>query len=194
MTALTWPSSLIPASCDIGLKRQTVQHQSQITSQVQAVELGTELWRMSVTMPPRMRADSGAMEAFFNQLVGGVQTVTAWHFSRPTPKGTMRGAPTVAANAAQFARSIQITTTGTLLAGDMFAIGSQLFQVAADASPVAGVLTVTTVNRVKAAITSGAVVVWYRPSASFIVTEDQSAFTHTPDTMASSSYTLIESP
>jgi hypothetical protein len=360
MTALTWPSSLIPASCDIGLKRQTVQHQSQITSQVQAVELGTEFWRMNVTMPARARSESGEMEAFFNQLVGGVQTVSAWHFSRPIPKGTMRGTPTLSANAAQFSRSLSLAgvfgagrrwgdgaslegwrayannpdfgawdvagtyaagtmgpadsgdliierllgpaeqfsgglyhvvrarmkrivgaswtgilyyhtashtydgshyciapepswdadgwglvewnmslavgaadwssstilnlrfdlhrasghvgevayidwievsngpgtyTAGTLLAGDMIGVSGQLFQAAANADADAyGNMTVQTVNRVRVALSSGASVAWYRPSAEFMVLEDQSAFSHGVDAMSQTSFSLIEAP
>jgi hypothetical protein len=108
MSALSWPVGLMPSSVDLGLHRQSVRHQSDMTSQVQAVELGTEFWRMSVNMPARARADSGAQEAFFNQLVGGTQKVSAWHFGRPIPKGTMRGTPTLSANAAQFSRSMSL--------------------------------------------------------------------------------------
>lgn len=194
MTALTWPSNMIPASCEFGLQRQVVPHRSQISSQYQAVELGSEFWKLNVNMASQVQSDAGAMEAFFNQLVGGVQTVTAWHFRRPVPQGTMRGTPTLNAAAAQFAKTILINTTGTLKAGDMFGVSGQLFQVAADANPVAGVLTVATVNRVRVALSSGASVTWYQPTATFVVLEPSSAFNHTPDAMAPTSFTLVEAP
>lgn len=194
MTALTWPTTLVPASCEVGLQRQTVGHRSQISANYQGVELGSEFWKLTVNMAAQLQVDAGAVEAFFNQLVGGVQTVNAWHFKRPVPVGTMRGSPTLNASAAQFSKSIQINTTGTLRAGDMFGVGGQLFQAAADALPVGGVLTVPTVNRVRAAIPSGTAVVWYQPSIPFIVLEGASAFGHTPDSMSPTSFTLVEAP
>lgn len=200
MTALSWPLWLQPSSVDFGLRRQTVQHQSQITSQVQAYEIGAELWRMNITLPPRPRADAGSLEAFFNQLVGGTQTVLAWHFGRPVPLGTMRGAPVLGANAAQFARALRLsglTPVGsepiTLRAGDMLGVGGQLFQVAADAeADGGGGMTVQIVNRVRAALASGAAVTWNRPTSQFMVMESDGAFAHTVDTLAATSFTLME--
>lgn len=191
-TPLTVPSWFDPASCEVGLQRQVVQHRSGITGTFQAIELGVEYWTINLTTAPRLRAASGRDEAFFNQLVGGAQPVSLWHFGRQEPKGTMRGAPTLNASAAQFSRSIKINTTGTLLAGDMIGVAGQLIQVAADAEPVAGVLTISTVNRVRAALASGAAVTWYRPTANFVMAEPGSAFVHGPSGMAGSSFSFVE--
>lgn len=191
-TPLDWPSDLVPAGCEFGLQRQSVVSRSQISSNTQAYELGSEFWKINVNMPAQARASAGGLESFVNQIVGSTQSVNAWHFGRPIPIGTMRGSPTLNASVAQFAKTIKINTTGTLLRGDMFGVGGQLFQVAADASPVAGVLTVTTVNRVRVAISSGAAVTWYRPVVPFICLEQSSAFMHSPDAMAGTSLTLVE--
>lgn len=191
-TPLSWPDWLIPSSFEIGLQRSVIQHKSSITGTFQSVDLGVEFWVINLSTPYRPRGQSGRDEAFFNQLVGGAQPVTMWHFIRPEPKGTMRGTPTLAASAAQFSRSIQINTTGTLLAGDLFSVGGQLIQVAADAAPVAGVLTVQTVNRVRSSLASGLAVTWQRPSAKFSMVEQASAFVHGSSGMAGSSFSFME--
>ncbi len=192
MTApISLPDWLVPASCEIGLKRQVVQHRSGLSGVFQSVELGAEYWVMNISTPPRVRGSSGRDEAFFNRLIGGAQPVELWHFARPEPAGTMRGSPVVNATVTQFSHTINITTTGTLLAGDMFGIGSQLFQVA-DASLVGSVLTVTTVNRSRVQIAAGTPVVWYRPKASFVMVEDASAFVHRAGSMSGSSFSFVE--
>jgi hypothetical protein len=191
-TPLTVPSWFDPATCEVGLQRQVVQHRSGITGTFQAIDLGVEYWTINLTTASRQRAASGRDEAFFNQLVGGAQPVSLWHFGRQEPKGTMRGSPTLSASAAQFAKTLSITTTGTLLAGDMIGVAGQLIQVAADATPIGGVLTIQTVNRVRAALASGSAVTWYRPTANFVMAESGTAFVHGPSVMSGSSFSFVE--
>lgn len=190
-TPLSWPDWLDPGTAEIGLKRQVVQHRSGLTGVFQAVETGAEYWVMNLSIPARLRRVSGRDEAFFNRLVGGAQPVALWHFGRPEPLGTMRGSPILNATMAQFSRTMLITATGTLVAGDMIGVGGQLFQVA-DASQGGGLLTVTTVNRSRAQLAAGAAVTWYRPTASFVMVEDSSAFVHAGYGMAGSSFSFVE--
>jgi len=77
---------------------------------------------------------------------GQSNKVALYHFARAAPAGTVRGALTLNASAAQGASSIVVTgcnpATGTLIAGDMLGVGGQLLMVAADCTAVAGVITV----------------------------------------------------
>jgi hypothetical protein len=94
-----------------------------------------------------------------------------YHFTRPAPRGTVRGTLTLNALAAQGASSIVVTgcspATGTLLAGDMLGVGGLLLMVGADCTAVAGVITVPIVNRLRVAQSSGAAVTWDKPTAPF---------------------------
>ncbi len=178
MPALTWPDWLDPASCEMGLQRVVIQHRSGITGTTQSVDQGVEYWSMVVTTPPRSKVTAGRDEAFFNQLVGGAQSVAMWHFGREVPRGTMRGSPTVNAAAAQFAKSIVLNAAGTLLAGDMIGVNGQLLQVSTDCAPSAGVMTVPLVNRLRSAVSAGAAVTWFRPTANFVMADMASAFVY----------------
>lgn len=194
-TPFNWPTWLSLAQVEIGLQRQTVQHRSPSNGAFQSVDLLSWFWVMTVSLPPKLRSEAGKFEALFNAMVGGAQPIYAWHFTRPVPTGTMRGTPTLAANAAQFANtfSIQTTAGATLLAGDMIGIGSELLQVLNDATADgSGVMSVTTANRSRNAYTTSQAVVWNKPSAQFVVTTPNSKFVHTPDAMQSTSFDLVE--
>jgi hypothetical protein len=81
----------------------------------------------------------------------------------------------------------------TVKAGDMLGVGSQLFQVRTDAAANdAGLMTVQTVNRTRVSLTSGAAVVWDRPTATFAVQDQSSAFNFGPGAMGPSSFRLVE--
>lgn len=106
--SLTMPDWFKAATMEISLDRATVTHTSQTTKMTQMVDLYSWQWRISVQFPPCGIADSGAREALVNRLAGGAETIRLYHRYRPAPIGTMRGTPTLNANAAQFANQIQI--------------------------------------------------------------------------------------
>lgn len=169
MATFDHPSTLIPESMEWGSLKRVITSKSPITGATESIEFPAERWQLSVTYPPRMTTEAGLAEAFFSRVVGGVDRIRIYNFRRPAPLGTMRGTPTLAASAARGDLQLQITTTGTLRAGDFFKVGNQLFQALFDATPVAGVLTVQLVQRVRQPLSSGAAVAWDRPTALFIL-------------------------
>jgi hypothetical protein len=169
MATFDLPSSLKPATMEWGSIKAGVQHRSPFNGSVESVEFAGERWRVSLSFNLGTPDRAAAAEAFFARVAGGFDRVRLGHFLRPAPVGTLRGAPVLAASAARGALSLSITTTGTLAAGDVFKVGGQLFQCLADCSPVSGTLTVPLVQRVRAALGSGAAVQWDRPTALFIL-------------------------
>jgi len=168
MATFDLPSSLMPATMEWGSIKAGVQHRSPFNGSVESVEFPGERWRASLSFnlgTPDMAAQA---EAFFARVAGGSERVRLRHFLRPAPMGSMRGTPTLNASAARGDLQLLINTTGTLKAGDFFKVGGQLFQAFADCSPSGSVLTVPLVQRVRAALSSGAAVTWDRPTALFI--------------------------
>lgn len=86
--------------------------------------------------------------------------------------GGVAGSSTLFIDGVQFELASSATTfasPATLLAGDMLGSSGQLFQVAENATANdAGAMTVTLVNRVRAAISSSTAVTWNKPTAEFV--------------------------
>ena len=169
MATWDYPISLMPQKMVWGGVKAGVQSTSPFNSATESIEFPGERWLVSLTLPERKSRDSGEAEAFFGRISGGMERVRLWHFLRPQPRGSMRGAPTLAAGAVRGDFTLQIATTGTLLAGDMFKVGSQLFQAFQSCSPVGGVLTVPLVQRVRSTLAAGAAVAWDKPTALFVL-------------------------
>lgn len=99
MTTLTRPTWLRPRDCTLALRKSGLQFVSPFNGTLQAVETLAERWTMQMTIPGA--SDGGARSAFFNQWAGGVNHVPLYHFGRPQPLGTLRGAPTLASATAR---------------------------------------------------------------------------------------------
>lgn len=187
MATYNWPATMIPQRAAIGSQGSGVQFKSPFNGTLQSVEFVAERWILSVTLPPKFRDNAGAVEAFFMRLRGGVNQVTAWHFARPVPVGTMRGSPTLSSGVSRGGTSLPITggtAGGTLKAGDMLGAGGQLFMVAEDITlNGSGAGTVQIVHRVRATIGSGAAVTWDKPTANWVMPAWVSSFVHTPEVM-----------
>ena len=168
MATFDLPSSLKPATMEWGSIKAGVQFRSPFNGNVESVEFPGERWRASLTFSLGTPDLAAQAEAFFARVAGGSERVRLRHFLRPAPVGTMRGSPTLNTAAARGDLQVLINTTGTLKAGDFFKVGGQLFQCLADCTPSTGVLTVPLVQRVRAALGSGAAVTWDRPTALFI--------------------------
>lgn len=83
----------------------------------------------------------------------------------------------------------------TILAGDMLGVSPQLFQVREDAmANDLGQMTVKLVNRTRTSLASGLPVVWDRPTATFVMEDDRSAFTFARMHMDRSTYRFREVP
>lgn len=171
MSVITLPSNFKPRACNLTLMTNQRVHASVYSGSEQPVDLLNDRWLLSCELPNASFAAAAAIEAFIAAMRGQVNTCNLWHFARPQPRGTARGTLTMNATAAQGAATIVVAgvspATGTLLAGDVLGAGGQLLMVAADCTAVAGVITVPIVNRLRAAISSGASVTWDKPTASF---------------------------
>lgn len=167
--SFAWPVSLTPQTVAWGLQKTGAQFRSPMAGSVEAISYVGDYWRCSLTLPQRKMRVGSEGEAFFSRVAGGVETVLVPYWVRLVPAGTMRGSPVLAAGAVYGALSLSITTTGTLKAGDMIGVGTQLFQVFQDCAPVSGTLTVPLVNHVRVALTSGAAVTWNAPTVTMLV-------------------------
>jgi hypothetical protein len=180
MATFDYPDALMPQRMEWGSIKAGVQFRSPFNGGIESVEFPGERWRVSLTLPAMKPRNAGQAEAFFARVAGGSERVRLRHFLRPAPVGTMRGTPTLSAAAARGDLQLSISTTGTLRAGDFFKVGGQLFQAFADCAPVASVLTVTLVQRVRAALSSGAAVAWDRPTALFVCPANTFATGYSP--------------
>lgn len=181
----TWdfPAALTPQLWTWKSVKAGVQFRSPFNGAVETVGFPGARWGISMTLPPSTASTGGQAEAFFALISGGVERVRMGHLRRPVPTGTMRGTPTLSASAARGAQSLVIATPGTLNAGDLFKIGSQLFMSAADCTPSGGVLTVPLVQSVRVALSSGASVLWDRPTVDFFMPAMTSAASYRPGAM-----------
>jgi hypothetical protein len=171
MSTITLPALFVPRTCQLTQVVNQRVSAAPFGGSEQAVDLLNDRWLLSCELPPSRHANSAWREAFINNMRGQTNTVALYHFTRPAPRGTVRGTLTLNAPAAQGASSIVITgcspATGTLLAGDMLGVGGLLLMSGADCTAVAGVMTVPIVNRVRVAQPSGAAVTWDKPTAPF---------------------------
>lgn len=163
--AFDWPSAFEPETVAWQIQKSAVGFRSPMAGSLESVEFPGQFWKVSLTLPPKTMAEAGRSSAFFARLTGGAETVNVPYWPRRVPQGTMRGSPTVNTTTVRGDLTLLINTTGTLIAGDAFSVGGQLFVVFEDCAAVAGVLTVKLVNRVRAVYSSGAAVVWDRPTA-----------------------------
>lgn len=172
MSTITLPVGFVPRSCRLELQTNQRVNASPFGGSEQAVDLLNDRWVLNCDLPPSSRHATGAWaEAFKAAMRGQTNVVALWHFTRPAPRGTARGTILVNGAVAQGASTISIDGispgTGTLLAGDVFGAGGQLFMLAADAAAVAGAATVSIVNRVRVALADNAPVTWDKPTALF---------------------------
>ena len=164
MSLITLPASFKPRSCQFTQYTNERVSASPFGGSEQAVDLLNDRWMCSVELPMRKHADAAVIEAFIGAMRGKTNTVNLWHFTRPAPRGTIAGAKTLSAGAAQGAASVSITATGTLLAGDLIGISGLLLMVAADCTSSAGVITATLTNRLRTALSISAAVTTAKPS------------------------------
>lgn len=178
MTTYAYPDTapFRPQSFVAGLKSSVLVSTSPLNGSVQTVELLGDRWTFALDYAPHTLADQSALEGFWNRIRGRANRVQIWHMGRAAPRGTMRGSPTLSGSHARGALTLSITTTAgaTLLAGDLIGINSQIVQAAADATADgAGTMTLQIVAPLRAAASNGTAVSWDKPTALFMVNNDQ---------------------
>lgn len=191
MTVYSVPSGFpSPSRVQLRIMPSVRTFTSPYSMQVQAVDLMSEVWRMQLDLPAtNSKITAGAVEALFDRLKGQANQIALWHFGRKAPLGTMRGTPTLSASAAQWANTVSISGSGTLLAGDMIGIGGQLCRVMADASSLS---SVEIAPRLRTAMSSGTTVTWDKPTANFILAADGPAVDYLPGMQAGITAEFIE--
>jgi hypothetical protein len=105
----TWPAAIRPATCRLTPFVNQRVNASPFGGSEQVVDMLNDRWLCSLSLPVRKHAPAASVEAFLNSFRGQVNTVNLWHFTRPVPRGTLRGAPTLASLAAQGASSLALT-------------------------------------------------------------------------------------
>jgi hypothetical protein len=171
MSTITLPVQFRPRTCQLTPFVNQRVGASPGSGSEQAIDLLNDRWLLNCSLPYARHANAAWREAFIGAFRGQVNTVALWHFTRPAPRGTVRGTLTLNASAGQGASSIVVTgcspSTGTLLAGDMLGVGGLLLMVQDDCTAVAGTITVPITNRLRVAQNSGAAVTWDKPTTLF---------------------------
>lgn len=167
MSIIALPAAFKPRTCLFTQSTNQRVSASPFGGSEQAVDMLNDRWLVSIQTAGLNRASALSLEVFIAALRGQTDTVALYHFARPYVAGTIAGAKTLSAGAAQGAASISITATGTLVAGDMLGVGGLLLMVARDCAAVAGVITVPLTNRLRKALSSGSAVATTQPTANF---------------------------
>lgn len=199
MATIDWPTGRLgePQGMSFGASTSKTAWASPYTGQVQSISYNADRLRLNMRMPPCRRAEAGPREAFVMELASAGHWVRMYHRQRPVPVGTLRGSPTVAADALAGARSITLNVSAgapTLVGGDMLGIGGQLVPVgSAGAVGAAGVMVVPLALPLRVAVGAGAAVVWDRPTGTFQLTSVEPMFDYeAPGTQVSFELTLME--
>lgn len=170
MSAIPLPSGFCPNTFLMRLQANQRAFASPFGGSEQVIDLMNDRWLISLTLPNRLHADAARVEAFISALRGMTNTVSLYHWVRKAPRGTMRGAPTVAlpifiGDGAFYADT---TPGATILAGDMVGVSGLLFQAREDAvADGTGRILIPIANRSRKAVPIGTPVLWDRPSAPF---------------------------
>lgn len=115
MSVIALPAAFAPRTCLFTQSTNQRVSASPFGGSEQAVDMLNDRWLVSVETGPLSRLDAVAIEVFIAALRGQTNTVALYHFARPVVAGTIAGAKTLSAGAAQGAASVTITATGTLL-------------------------------------------------------------------------------
>lgn len=177
MLTLDWPTTraFAPETFAPTFEPDALGYRSPASGSQTVYDKLTGFWRVRLHLPAASVDEQAVREAFFTRARGAINRITLWHLLRPQPAGTLRGAPTLAANAAQGADTLVISTTpgatlavrdllGTAAASASGGSSTQVLAVAAAATADgAGQLTVTLANPTRVALPAGTALVWDKP-------------------------------
>lgn len=166
----TWPLTIAPNSFRLMMKTNQIANESPGGGEEQVIDRLNDRWLCSLTLPPRVKLPPAQVEAFLASFRGQVNWVWLWHWRRPVPLGTLRGAPVVKGAHARGAATLLLQTTAgaTLLAGDMLGVSGLLLMVMSDCvADGGGEMAVPLVNRLRKSLANSTPVTWDKPTASF---------------------------
>ena len=178
MATINWPTApaFVPRALRFGASTPKSAFGAFFTGQVQSVGHLADRLRCTISLPPCDAVAGQAREAFFLGLASTGDWVRLQHLHRSEPLGTLRGLPTVAANALAGARTLLVQTTAavTLVGGDMLGTGNQLLMTGYDGALAngVGVISMPLVLPLALPVTAGAVVTWQAPVGTFQLAAD----------------------
>lgn len=174
MAIKTWPTSISPESADVGLK-QDVQRNRSRSGKTSTFEMPGATWVMTLTFPDSSEwSGRPRLEALITSLRGGANRLSAPHFGRPYPNGTLSGVPVLASAVKAGNGTLSLKNcNGTLRAGDFIGLGGQLLMVEGDVAPVSGSMVVQVNPAVRLPQPVGTPVVWDRPHILWVLKEDE---------------------
>ena len=184
MSSIDWPSELVPADAEPGIKFNTQISVSDLSGYVQTVELPGARWSMSIRMPTLERdGEASIMEAFIASLRGQAVRAVIPMFKRGTPLGTWAGAPAVnnevgSPTLSQTGNSLEVngfTAGATFKRGDYFNLGSggQLLIVTADGvADGSGLATISFQPSIRTAPAHGTLLVSASPKVPLMILTD----------------------
>lgn len=178
---LDWPEGTAwwPRDVQVGVRAPKAAWESPFTEQRQSISHLADRLRLTLELRPCSPEEAGEREAFINSLISQGAWVRLWHMIRPTPLGTLRGAPTIASSAAAGVRTVAVQGVGgdTLRPGDVIGAGGVLLPVGLGGAVAngLGVLTVPLQLPTRTALAAGAPVVWLQPTGTFELTVNELA-------------------
>lgn len=169
MAVVALPNALKISEFALGVINYELEESSGNTGTTRARIIAPPRWAAHVVSNPDMDlAEASRWETLMLQLRGS-NVLALYDIVRQAPRGTLRGAPTLTTS---LAVGDEVATfgsaAGTLFQGDWIQIGtgfgtSQLVKLTANATAVAGSITVNFANPIRKAISSGAALVWDKP-------------------------------
>lgn len=197
MALITYPTLSIaaPARMTWSMVANTQLAISPLSGVVQTQGLPGTRWKVSVAYPPLQPADAALMRAFLAKMQGMANRVDLWPWDNERPRGTAGGTPLV--NGGSQTGSSLVTdgwTAGaTLLTGDFFSVGQQLFMVAADATADgSGNMTITVEPAIRTSPANDAALTTFRPSARFMLAGAEAGWNVQQYGVADFAFELIE--
>ena len=112
MPTIDWPEALIPQTAQLTLRKAGAQFASPFNGTLQAVDFIGERWTLSASLAQMSARNPRGVGAFCNRLAGGVERVRVWPFhTGGVPRGSMRGAPTLAQSVSRGANILTLANT-----------------------------------------------------------------------------------
>jgi hypothetical protein len=162
---------------DIQMVGNVMSNTSPLNNVTRTAEFPGDLYSIRVEFAPMFHHEFVAHEVFWNRLRRNAHRFQIWRLvNRGVPRGTLRGSPTVRTAAVRGANFLNITgdVGGTLIPGDMLGVTLdnavvQPVQVAV-ASGAGSTLTVELVAPLRRAANQNALIYWYRPLITCVLT------------------------
>jgi hypothetical protein len=139
MPTIDWPDALVPQTAQLSLRKAGVQFASPFNGTLQSLDFIAERWTLSCSLAQMSARNPRGVEAFCNRLAGGIERVRVWPFhTRGSPRGTLRGSPTLGSSVARGATALPLV--GGVLGNNLLVYPQRL-----DLAPWSGAV-VTTAN------------------------------------------------